>query len=193
LLDIISPPDPHDDGDGDDSVDDLPSLGPDASDDSDKADSMLPFDEEVEHERPGSYTMVAADGAEGALDDATPHLLFTASPQHLPPPGIEQVFEADTGNEVAFTRERSKLTREERIKLVKTIRESSGSGSLGVGHGAGLDSTQSPEKPYVAEGEKWGPGGEVVQELKDVIWKVGERRRRMGTSSLPSDAVKAWR
>ena len=27
--------------------------------------------------------------------------------------------------------------------------------------------------------EKWGPGGEVVQELKDVIWQVSERRRKM--------------
>jgi hypothetical protein len=30
--------------------------------------------------------------------------------------------------------------------------------------------------------EKWGPGGEVVQELKDVIWKVGEKRRKMADS-----------
>ena len=28
--------------------------------------------------------------------------------------------------------------------------------------------------------EKWGPGGEVVQELKDVIWKVGERMADAG-------------
>ena len=27
--------------------------------------------------------------------------------------------------------------------------------------------------------ERWGPGGEVVQELKDVIWKVGEKKRKM--------------
>ena len=30
----------------------------------------------------------------------------------------------------------------------------------------------------------WGPGTDVVEELKDVIWKVGERRRKMRESSL---------
>ena len=33
------------------------------------------------------------------------------------------------------------------------------------------------------EGERWGPGGDVVDELKDVIWKVGERRRRMAEAA----------
>ena len=28
-----------------------------------------------------------------------------------------------------------------------------------------------------AEAVQWAPVGEVVQELKDVIWKVGEQRR----------------
>jgi len=31
--------------------------------------------------------------------------------------------------------------------------------------------------------EKWGPSGEVVQELKDVIWKVNEKRRKMANAS----------
>ncbi|KAI6023780.1 hypothetical protein BKA83DRAFT_4492462 [Pisolithus microcarpus] len=50
--------------------------------------------------------------------------------------------------------------------------------------------------------ERWGPGGEVVQELKDVIWKVGERRRQMtedhirnvvfnASSSLPPSPQRA--
>ena len=66
-----------------------------------------------------------------------------------------------------FTRERSKLTREERIALSKKRRDS----------GIGLS---SDERPVGKVGmETWGPGGDVVQELKDVIWQVGERRRKM--------------
>jgi hypothetical protein len=108
--------------------------------------------------------------------------LLTTSTQHLPPAGIEQVFEADTGDAAASTRQRSKLTREERIKLARARRESGG-GVLGVGMGMGL--TPMSEKAVV---EKWGPGGEVVQELKDVIWKVGERRRKMA-GSPPSQHI----
>lgn len=72
------------------------------------------------------------------------------------------------------------MTREERIKAVKARREAASS-SAGVtmtgssGDGLGIFNGG-------AEGgkmEKWGPGGEVVQELKDVIWKVGERRRKI--------------
>jgi hypothetical protein len=71
-----------------------------------------------------------------------------------------------------FTRERSKLTREERIKMIKARRQSGGVG-LGISFG-------SSGPPGLGPGmERWGPGGDVVQELKDVIWKVGERRRRM--------------
>ncbi|KAI0653021.1 hypothetical protein C8Q70DRAFT_1048685 [Cubamyces menziesii] len=118
------------------------------------------------------------------LDDATAHLLLTASSQHLPPPGAEQVYEAETGNGAVFTRERSKLSREERIKLAKARRasgiplSSSSYASSDVAEGAG--SAVGPR------GERWGPGGEVVQELKDVIWKVGEKRRKLSQRlSLP--------
>ena len=102
------------------------------------------------------------DRSSQAMDDATDHLLMTTSSQHLPPPGIEQVFEADSGAHAAFTRERSKLSREERIKLAKARRQS-----------------QPASIEEKLEGEKRGPSSEVVQELKDVIWKVGEKRRRM--------------
>jgi len=97
-------------------------------------------------------------------------LLLTASSQHLPPPGIEQVFEADTGPGVHFIRERSKLTREERIRMAKARRESGVPGA-------------APSEPALGGVERWGPGGEVVQELKDVIWKVSEKRRRMSERS----------
>ncbi|KAI0351342.1 hypothetical protein OH77DRAFT_1429891 [Trametes cingulata] len=112
--------------------------------------------------------------AEGDLDDATAHLLLTASSEHLPPPGAEQVFEAESGGGAPFTRERSKLSREERIKLAKARRAS------------GLSSIASSEGGEARpRGERWGPGGEVVQELKDVIWKVGEKRRKLSERTQP--------
>ncbi|KAF9465535.1 hypothetical protein BDZ94DRAFT_1188976 [Collybia nuda] len=180
LLDIVFPPNLREDSDSDE---DLPGLGHDASDDSDKVDSAFPFDDDIEPEGVGGYTMVAVDSAEAALDDVTSHLLLTASTQHLPPPGIEQVYEADSGNVGMFTRERSKLTREERIRLVKARRESGGS-VLGLGED--ISSTLPLEKEKHSGVEMWGPGGDVVQELKDVIWKVGERRRKMLEGPLDS-------
>ena len=102
-------------------------------------------------------------------DDTTSHLISFARSQHLPPPGIEQVFESVSAAQ-PFTRERSKLTRNERIHMAKVQRES----QLAV-----LDSAQSAYEGESRQGsEGWGPGGEVVQELKDVIWKVSEQRRR---------------
>ncbi|OJT13494.1 hypothetical protein TRAPUB_9959 [Trametes pubescens] len=108
------------------------------------------------------------DGQEHELDDATAHLLLATSSQHLPPPGAEQVFEAESGAGASFARERSKLSREERIRLAKA-RRSSGVPSLASSDGG------AERQPRVGP---WGPNGEVVQELKDVIWKVGEKRRK---------------
>lgn len=164
LLDIVSGPRiPPTNEDADDS----PGLGQDS--------------ESEPSERPGpsspairlpdlaneSVTLALSPGDE-QLDDATAHLLLTASSQHLPPPGIEQVYEADTGVVAPFTRERSKLTREERIKLAKSRRESAVSDLM--------DPSEQSRRSSV---ERWGPGGEVVQELKDVIWKVSEKRRKL--------------
>ena len=106
------------------------------------------------------------------LDDATAHLLMATSSQHLPPPGAEQVYEAETGAAPTFARERSKLSREERIKLAKAARREGRSGLA-------LDTPPRPRS------ERWAPGGEVVQELKDVIWKVGERRRQLAEQPAP--------
>jgi len=190
LLEIVNPPPiPSDEED----FDDLPGLGHDASDDSDKPDPNSPSEDEADAAALTSNTgrfptaVVNAEGGEGEgniLDDATSHLLLTTSTRHLPLPGIEEVFEADTGAKVAFSRERSKMSREERIKLAKARRESGqglaigpGDADVGLELGVGI--------------EKWGPGGEVVQELKDVIWKVGERRRKMADSpaQIQDDAV----
>ncbi|KAI0640721.1 hypothetical protein C8Q79DRAFT_994564 [Trametes meyenii] len=112
------------------------------------------------------------------LDDATAHLLLTASSQHLPPAGAEQVYEAETGNSAPFTRERSKLSREERIKIAKARRAS----GVPLSSVALVSQDDVERKP---RGEQWGPGGEVVQELKDVIWKVGEKRRKFSERAHP--------
>ncbi|KAJ7089800.1 hypothetical protein B0H15DRAFT_839278 [Mycena belliarum] len=168
LLEIVAPPPPPPPADLAESEEDVPSLGHDASDEceSDKPDSVKPTDEEVH----GHAVVVAPEDVQ--VDDATAHLLLGTSAGHLPLPGAEQVFESEA--EVGlFTRERSKLTREERIQLAKARRES--------GLGAALDGLPN-DTPR--EREKWGPGGEVVQELKDVIWKVGERRRKMTDGQL---------
>lgn len=84
--------------------------------------------------------------------------------ERLEPPGVEQVFESDelSGN-THFTRERSKLSREERIQLAKKTRE---------------EAAVSADDPS----RHWGPEGDVVQELKDVIWQVGQRKRKMRES-----------
>jgi len=194
LLEIVNPPPiPSDEED----FDDLPGLGHDASDDSDKPDPNSPSEDEADAAALASNTgrfptaIMNAEGGEGEgniLDDATSHLLLTTSTRHLPLPGIEEVFEADTGAMVAFSRERSKISREERIKLAKARRESGQGLAIGPGSVAG-DADAGVELGVGIE--KWGPGGEVVQELKDVIWKVGERRRKMADSPshIQDDAV----
>ncbi|KAH9945737.1 hypothetical protein B0H21DRAFT_743784 [Amylocystis lapponica] len=162
LLDIIAPA-THGDGE------DTPLLGQDnGSDASERAGPSSPA--QLQRELPDVEVRLEDVPEHEARDDATVHLLLSASSQHLPPAGVEQVFESDSGGGVLFARERSKLTREERIRLAKAHRES---GMLGV----------APAEPVSAGGERWGPGGEVVQELKDVIWKVSEKRRRMSERS----------
>ncbi|KAF8806915.1 hypothetical protein BYT27DRAFT_7338887 [Phlegmacium glaucopus] len=179
LLEIVNPLAPSDE----EEFDDLPSLGHDLSDDSDKTDPVSPPpDDESDvaaliHAGKGSTTMVGSDTGGTLIDDATSHLLLTATTKHLPMPGIEEVFEADMGTKAVFSRERPKLTREERIKAAKARRES-GLG-LGIAFGGGADGDGHIEPQKVGGIEKWGPGGEVVQELKDVIWKVSEKRRKM--------------
>ncbi|KAL4062504.1 hypothetical protein J3A83DRAFT_4309767 [Scleroderma citrinum] len=141
----------------------------------------------------GDVSMIVVTPDEGAdTDDVADHPLLSASMEHFPPPGIEQVYEADTSSVGSFTRERSRLTREERIKLARARREAVTNGGNTSTSGSHFD----PDSPS-PKMERWGPGGEVVQELKDVIWKVGERRRKMtecqlrtvvssASSSLPS-------
>ena len=182
LLEIVNPPVPSDE----EEFDDLPSLGHDLSDDSEKTDPISPaLDDESDMAAPVkvgkvSTLVVGSEGGDGGgtlIDDVTSHLLLTATTKHLPKPGIEEVFEADMGTKAIYSRERSKLTREERIKAAKARRESGlGLGVIDGGRGSQDDDVEPQKMRGI---EKWGPGREVVQELKDVIWKVSEKRRKM--------------
>ncbi|KAJ7065246.1 hypothetical protein C8F01DRAFT_1124896 [Mycena amicta] len=146
LLDIVSPkPPPLDPTESEEEG--VPGLAPDASDEADESDKPDSADDD-----PPVVHAVVVEPGDGLEPDVE---AFTVPPEL---PGVEQVFESESEVGI-FTRERSKLTREDRIKLAKARRE------------------QTTEE--MKDAEKWGPGGEVVQELKDVIWKVGERRRKM--------------
>lgn len=181
LLDLLRPPSA--DEDEEDEEDDLvPALGLDAeSSDSDKdaaharSPSPSPFLSLPQSER----TNAQPDAQREADDEDAAHArgglerggdVLVVGLERLPPPGgIEQVFEADADEEGAhhrLARPRSKMSRAERIAAVKARRTN----DADVNVDAGADGAST------AKG--WaGPGGEVVQELKDVIWKVGERRR----------------
>ncbi|KAI0832037.1 hypothetical protein BC628DRAFT_1351317 [Trametes gibbosa] len=152
-----------------------PGLGQDSCSESSEKGPVSPnaqLDEHAGDVTLGLELSLGREAQEHDLDDATAHLLLGASSQHLPPPGEEQVFEAETGAAAPFSRERSKLSREQRIKLAKARRTS----GLSVSSSQGLAADASESQPRE---ERWGPGGEVVQELKDVIWKVGEKRRKL--------------
>lgn len=82
--------------------------------------------------------------------------------------GIEQVYTADSEVGI-FTRERSKMSREERIAAAKAAREA--------------------PRDTGRDREKWGPGGEVVQELKEMISRVAERKRRMASDAEADEDV----
>ncbi|GJE93841.1 hypothetical protein PsYK624_100050 [Phanerochaete sordida] len=167
LLDILAPSKPAPETDEEDEFMDAP---PPLAHDLSSEDSTGPDSAFSERNSTFEIAVPDLDRTPQAMDDVTAHLLEGASSQHLPPPGIEQVFEAESGAMSNFSRERSKLSREERIKLAKARRESGMSG-LAI-------FTPQAEEPSPSR-EQWGPGGEVVQELKDVIWKVGEKRRKM--------------
>ncbi|KAK7445121.1 hypothetical protein VKT23_014989 [Stygiomarasmius scandens] len=178
LLDLVYPPAPaqesldHEELEDEGEAEDVPQLGHDHASSDESSDKVLdPFVEYGDNK----------DVAVVNLDDASNHLLLATSTKHLPPPGIEQVFEASTfmgedGN--GWRRERSKLSREDRIRLVKERRESLGLARASLVAG-GEEEEGDAGRRGEGTNEKWGPGGEVVQELKDVIWQVGEKRRKM--------------
>ncbi|KAH9981956.1 hypothetical protein BJV74DRAFT_887199 [Russula compacta] len=194
LLELLRPP-PSADEDGDEEDEEgLPALGPDAS--AESSDSEKDAARDARSPLPplspflqGPQGRRREDDEEDDEEDATHDRergVLVVGLERLPPPGIEQVFEADPDADADNTqpllaRPRSKLSRAERIAATKARRASalprrlqlsipahSMDGAPGVAAGAG---------GVGEELERWGPGGDVVQELKDVIWKVGERRR----------------
>jgi len=164
LLELLHPPSADEDEEEDDEEDRVPALGPDAeSSDSDKeapnarSPSPSPFFEQT-----NALLVQEKQQQQQGEEDG----VFVVGVERLPPPGIEQVFEADPDADEddgarRLARPRSKLSRAERIAAAKVRR-------------ANADAL-----PEMDEGKRWGvgPGGDVVQELKDVIWKVGEQRR----------------
>jgi hypothetical protein len=192
LLELLHPPSA--DEDEEDEEDRIPALGLDAeSSDSDKdashARSPPPFslpplssvrtDTVLMQEK--QHRQQQGDGEEDA--EAHGNVLVVGL-ERLPPPGIEQVFEVDADaddDNRTHSRPRPKLSRAERIAAAKARRAAAAevtASSLGLSvitlnHGEDTIGATAEKQP-----NRWGgPGGDVVQELKDVIWKVGEQRR----------------
>jgi len=106
--------------------------------------------------------------------------MFQTESFHLPPDQPEHVYEAESEAPL-FTREKSKLSRAERIALVNQHRAA---GRKGVPLPRGENEEAESEVGNVYK-ERWGPGGDVVQELKDVITIVGEKRRGKSDNGQP--------
>ena len=178
LLELLFPPRTDSEDEDDEEV---PALGPDAeSSDSDKDASSRAALSPLSS--PTHAVLVEARPADNeeeediSADAAAEHGrgLLVVGLEHLPAPGIEQVFEAadvDVAPDAdvdRLVRPRSKLSRAERIAAAKARRAATGGLGLLVGGQGDRDDTEAVQ---------WAPVGEVVQELKDVIWKVGEQRR----------------
>ena len=182
LLELLRPPSA--DEDDEDEEDGVPSLGLDAESlgsdkEATRVRSPSPFSllppplssvREKQRRQEGDEEGAAADG------DVLVGL------ERLPAPGIEQVFEADADaddDSRAHRRPRPKPSHAERIAAAKARRAAADvitSSVLGLSAFA-----LGQETDAIGAGEegpkRWGsPGGDVVQELKDVIWKVGEQQ-----------------
>ncbi|KAH9066843.1 hypothetical protein EDB87DRAFT_1588553 [Lactarius vividus] len=188
LLELLLPPRAPSRDEDDEDDEEVPALGPDAeSSDSDKDASSRAAHSPMSSlpSSPTHAVLVEArpDKDEEGTDAAAKHEcgdVLVVGLERLPAPGIEQVFEADAGADPAdgdadgdgafsLNRPRSKLSRAERIAAAKARRASGGGFGLSVVGGQGDRDG--------AGGVQWAPVGDVVQELKDVIWKVGEQRR----------------
>lgn len=188
LLELLRPPSA--DEDEEDEEDGLPALGLDAeSSDSDK---------DASHTRSPPLFSLSSVRTDTELvtgkkhrqqqgdeeEDAEAHGdVLVVGLERLPPPGIEQVFEADADaddDNRSHRRPRPKLSRAERIAAAKSRRAAAAeltASGLGLSMIA-LDHGEDTIGSTTGKHQKgWGPGGDVVQELKDVIWKVGEQRR----------------
>lgn len=123
------------------------------------------------------YSPTPAEPASGvqvtANDDATNHLLDSTSASFLPPPGIEDVFEAlldfPPRKSPLTGPDGQKLSREERIQLVKMARETASSVRPPNG-------TNSMGNPLAAAAPAVANNGQVMAELKSVISEMKKRR-----------------
>jgi hypothetical protein len=128
-------------------------------------------------------------GGSQIVDDATAHLLADATAAHLPPPGIDRVFEAYSGPAVKpYRKDRSALTREERIALVHAKRQSMQI-QLQNTHEAMtaemvLSGLTGPGRRPGSAGQTINPERDVVQELKEVITRVHQRKQQLATKSI---------
>jgi hypothetical protein len=189
LLELLCPPSA--DEDEEDEEDRVPGLGLDAeSSDSDKdaprARSPPPFS--LSSARTDTVPMQEKQHRQQQGDeeeDAEVHGdVLVVGLERLPPPGIEQVFEVDADADDenrTHRRPRPKLSRAERIAAAKA-RRTAAAEVTASGLGLSVITLDHGEDTIGATAERQsnrlgGPGGDVVQELKDVIWKVGEQRR----------------
>lgn len=117
------------------------------------------------------FTIVSKDGRGMGEDDASAELIASTSAQHLPPPGIESVFEAISSPPTSSrgTPDGKAMSRAERIAMVKAQRAEAAL----KGISASLKKTQQP-------------GGEIVAELKRVITKVQERKASLAAKKRMS-------
>lgn len=125
------------------------------------------------------------------VDDASSHLLDSTSPSLLPPPGIEAVFEDFISRlparSATIGRDGQKLTREQRIAAVKEAREKiSQAAPVPVYHSSGTGGLTTVDRSTIVR------SGEMVDELRDVMIKLRERRERgrddpPGEGAMPDD------
>ncbi|KAG8836033.1 hypothetical protein FRC17_010497 [Serendipita sp. 399] len=117
-------------------------------------------------------------GPSQIVDDVTAHLLAGATAMHLPPLGMDRVFEAESGPVVKpFRRERSTLSRQERIALAQVKRKSTQLQNISS---SPLGDSHKQNHPTVVSSE-------LMQELKEVIHRVNERKQRMVLPSAHSE------
>jgi len=93
----------------------------------------------------------------------------------------EQVYEAAIPPAMAQLREKSKMSRAERIRQMRERRAAGGATVLSDIPGSSGDERAS-ENGKGGRGQM-GPGSDIVQELKSVINLVGEKRRGVGSST----------
>jgi hypothetical protein len=192
LIELLRPPSA--DEDEEDEEDGVPALGLDAeSSDSDKDVARVRSPSPFSLSPPPVDAMLVREKQQQRDEEdeaAARGDMLVVGLERLPPPGIEQVFEADADvdddDSRARRRPRPKLLRAERIAAAKARRAAAAAEAVSVITMSGLTGLSSSmfaieEHGGGAEMQKnrWGagPGGDVVQELKDVIWKVGEQRR----------------